>query len=222
MKSWAITSPTSLVWAKISTPNSSMIAMIFTAKESHGLFGTCMGALNLGKESPSTFSSSASNRTLIVNASLERSVPVHGAESIQSMYVLAKDGATGKPHKIGTTRNFRYENGRYTDQNGAWLMAEYEMAEEDALVLCALRKNSRKAPQSYPDQRDITTEKKSANDKKRKRHQPGKQNKKKKEEETYEIAQDLQPKKLKKEETYEEKDSSSCTQGLPYHHDQNK
>lgn len=139
-----------------------------------------------------------------------------------SKQVLAKDSASGKPNKIGTMRNFRYENGRYSTQNGAWLMTEYEMAEEDALVLCALRKNSRKAPQPYPDQRDIkSTEKKSANDKKRKRHQPGKPNKKKKEEETYEVGQDLQPKKLKKEETYEEQGSSSCTQGLPYHHNQN-
>ncbi|XP_062005545.1 NAC transcription factor 29-like [Rosa rugosa] len=142
--------------------------------------------------------------------------------------LAADDGKT----KIGTMRNFRYEKGCDSGQNGAWLMHEYESEfdknGEDDYVICVLRKNPRKAPALLqPDQRDIeSTKKSSVNDKKRKRmksddvvdHQDHQQRKLKKQ-----LKDDRELIKIeeeeRKEESYDEQGCSSCTQ-LPYHLDQ--
>ncbi|KAK9930277.1 hypothetical protein M0R45_027318 [Rubus argutus] len=52
----------------------------------------------------------------------------------------------GKSVVIGISRHFRYEGGCDSHHNGAWLMQEYQMTENDTTVLCTLRKNSRKLP----------------------------------------------------------------------------
>ncbi|XP_050384101.1 NAC domain-containing protein 41-like [Argentina anserina] len=147
--------------------------------------------------------------------------------------------------KIGTMRNFRYEKGCDPNQNGAWLMHEYESEcdkyGENEYVICVLRRNPRKAPPLLQDdQRDVQLTKKESSTKTRKRMSSTavveqrkrrlKKNSKLKEEQSSEVDDvDQCPELLdmgkeeRKQETCNVQGCSSCTQlpGLqPYDHDQ--
>lgn len=72
---------------------------------------------------------------------------------------------------IGIKREFRYEGGLNSRQNGAWLMQEYQITNDNdsTLVLCTLRKNPRKAPPPTPtDQKRSVIKMTRVNDNKRK------------------------------------------------------
>ena len=130
--------------------------------------------------------------------------------------LTAEDGT-----KIGTMRNFRYEKGCDNDQNGAWLMHEYESEfyqnGGNDYVICVLRKKSRKTPKDETTKKNgVKLGKRSKSDDvvaETEEDQNDEPTKRLKEEEISEVG---------KEESSNEQGCSSCTQLQEqwYHQDQ--